>query len=432
MKCEVREKDEISNMLDAKVFCNVRRYTKDGSFSDVKYKKDDNLIIKGDNLAVLSSILRRFEKKIKCIYIDPPYNTGSDSFNYHDSFKHPTWLTFMKNRLVLAKRLLRDDGVIFVQCDDNEQAYLKVLMDEIMGRESFVANLIWQKKKGGAQDSKYFAKEHEYILCYKKEGWHIYDEREEYQKKDFSHVINGRKGKLLKLEKWGAGSLRTDAPTLYYPIKDPNGCDFYPLAPNGEEGRWRKKPEGLDDAHIFWKLNSKKRFTPYEVIYFDEVDFKIVKTRTILTDYGTTRDGTKEIQNLFNKKVFSTTKPEKLLHKILSVSTREGDIVLDFFMGSATTCAVAHKMGRQYIGIEKMDYIKTISVSRLIKVLEGEGGGISKAVNWGGGGTFIYCELKEDRQDLGDYINYSDIDDERVSLSECDREFNISFYDVGG
>lgn len=361
-------------------------------------KAGANLLIKGNNLLALHSLKKKFANKVKLIYIDPPYNTGNDSFNYNDNFNHSTWLTFMKNRLEIAREFLRDDGVIFIQCDDNEQAYLKVLCDEIFGRENFVATICWRKKTGGGQDSIYFAKEHEYILCYQKQKWQIIDSTQEQNEKDFSKIINGKKAKILKLEKWGNHSLRTDRPTLYYAIKDPNGNDFYPVAPNGADGCWRKKPENLDNEHIFWQEDSKGRLTPYEVIYFDEVKHidKILKTRTMWLENGNTTQATNEIKALFengNTTLFATPKPEALIKRIIEISTQEGDLIMDFFAGSGTTLAVAHKMNRCWIGIEQMDYIESITKERLKKVVSGEQGGISKAVDWQGGGSFIYAEL---------------------------------------
>ncbi|WP_270984174.1 site-specific DNA-methyltransferase [Campylobacter upsaliensis] len=405
-----------------------------------------NLLIKGNNLLALHSLKKKFANKVKLIYIDPPYNTGNDSFNYNDNFNHSTWLTFMKNRLEIAREFLRDDGVIFIQCDDNEQAYLKVLCDEIFGRDNFVATICWRKKTGGGQDSIYFAKEHEYILCYQKQKWQIIDSTQEQNEKDFSKIINGKKAKILKLEKWGNHSLRTDRPTLYYAIKDPNGNDFYPVAPNGADGCWRKKPENLDKEHIFWQEDSKGRLTPYEVIYFDEVKHidKILKTRTMWLENGNTTQATNEIKALFendNTTLFATPKPEALIKRIIEISTQENDLVMDFFAGSGTTLAVAMKMKRQFIGIEQMDYIESITKERLKKVVSGEQGGISKAVDWQGGGSFIYAELmplnvayKERIKNINDEKEleklYNDLEskaflDYRIDLAEIlkDKEF---------
>ncbi|HEP3232348.1 TPA: site-specific DNA-methyltransferase [Campylobacter upsaliensis] len=392
---EILAKDEIDVLFARKALQNFEFIGQ----GDLKENLNNaNLLIKGNNLLALHSLKKKFANKVKLIYIDPPYNTGNDSFNYNDNFNHSTWLTFMKNRLEIAKEFLRDDGVIFIQCDDNEQAYLKVLCDEIFGRENFVATICWRKKTGGGQDSIYFAKEHEYILCYQKQKWQIIDSTQEQNEKDFSKIINGKKAKILKLEKWGNHSLRTDRPTLYYAIKDPNGNDFYPVAPNGADGCWRKKPENLDKEHIFWQEDSKGRLTPYEVIYFDEVKHidKILKTRTMWLENGNTTQATNEIKALFengNTTLFATPKPEALIKRIIEISTQENDLVMDFFAGSGTTLAVAMKMKRQFIGIEQMDYIESITKERLKKVVAGEQGGISKAVDWQGDGSFIYAEL---------------------------------------
>ena len=278
----------------------------------------------------------------------------------------------MKNRLEVARELLRDDGVIFVQCDDNEQAYLKVLMDEVFGRENFVSNIVWRKKTGGGQTSSYFATEHEYILSFRKNKiFSLNYEEKEILEKDYPLTINNRKAKLLKLEMWGTSPYKEDRPSLFYSIKDPKGNDFYPKAPDGRDGRWRKKPEKLKKEYIFWK-ESNHKLTPYEVIYYDE-DLTLNKTiqpRTIWYDLVENTQATKDIINLFGSRdAFSYSKPEKLLQRIIEMSTEKGDIVLDYHLGSGTTAAVAHKMGRQYIGIEQMDYVETIAVERLKKVI---------------------------------------------------------------
>ena len=369
----------------------IRKTLRPCKDESINWDKTENLYIEGDNLEVLKLLQESYLGKVKMIYIDPPYNTGND-FIYKDKFKmssdeysdksgetdeegnrmlkntdsdgrfHSDWCSMIYPRLMLARNLLSDDGVIFISIDDNEQANLKKICDEVFGAGNFVANLIWQKKKGGSQDSQDFAKEHEYILCYKKSEWQILDEVEEYGENDFSKIINGKKAKILKLEKWGNHSLRTDRPTLYYAIKDPKGNDFYPVAPNGADGCWRKKPENLDEKHIFWQENSKGRLTPYEVIYFDEVDFKTIKTRTIFTEYGTTTNATKEILALFeNKKLFDTPKPTNLIKKILQVSTNsrnldhkfEPDIILDFFSGSATTADAVMQLNSEDGGNRK-------------------------------------------------------------------------------
>ena len=339
----------------------------------------ENILIHGDNLLALKSLEQDFAGKIKCVYIDPPYNTGAAFEHYDDNLEHSIWLNFMAARLK-------------IQIDDNEHAYLKILCDEIFGRNNFVANIIWRKKTGGGQDSEYFAVEHENILVYKKNNWAIVDEFAPKNLSEFTYEINNKPAKLLKLEKWGTSSHKEDRPSLYYPIKDPDGNDFYPLAPDGQDGRWRKKPETLDDEHIYW-LKRQNRWTPYEVIYFEEANDKKIKTRSIWLDYGNNTEATNELKELFGNKNFDTPKPEKLLKKILEVATSLGDIVLDSFLGSGTTAAVAHKMGRRWIGIELEKTCFTHCIPRLKKVIDGEQGGISKNVNWQGGGGFKFYEL---------------------------------------
>ena len=310
-----------------------------------------NMLIHGDNLLALKALEQKYTGKVKCVYIDPPYNTGSAFEHYDDNFEHSTWLNLMRPRLELLRRLLAEDGVIFVQIDDNEMAYLKVLMDEIFGRNKFVANIIWRKKAGGGQDAEYFAVEHEYILVYKKNSWKIQDEISFPDEADFNKNINGRRANLTKLEKWGTSPYKEDRPSLYYSIKDPDGNDFFPKAPDGRDGRWRKKPETLDTEHIQWQKRNG-RWIPYEIAYFDEAGDKKLKTRTIWTDYGNNTEAAKEIKSLFFAKAFDTPKPERLLERVLTLATNPGDLVLDSFLGSGTTAAVAHKMGRHYIGIE--------------------------------------------------------------------------------
>ncbi|MGE3063450.1 MAG: site-specific DNA-methyltransferase [bacterium] len=359
-------------------------------------KESQNLLIKGDNLEVLKHLVNAYYEKIKMIYIDPPYNTGTDGFVYQDDRKftveefqqlsglneekakrildftrsksnsHSAWLTFMYPRLYIAKQLLKDDGAIFISIDDNEVAQLRLLMDDIFGEENFLQQIIWQKKKGGSQDSQDLAKEHEYILIYTKNNWKIIDETKDFEEEEFSKNINSRAAKLVKLEKWGNHSLRTDRPTLYYAILDPKGKEFYPVAPNGKEGCWRKKPECLDKEHLYWQKDRKNRLTPYEVIYFDEIEEerKIIKIRTIFTEYGTTTDAVKEILSLFDgNKVFDTPKPVKLLKKLMSFSVESNGFILDYFSGSGTTGDAVMQLNaedggqRQYILVQLPELI---------------------------------------------------------------------------
>ena len=446
---EILAQDEIDNLFSPKAFCKAKRFERNSNEAvepaetshlkrnaEINRKRGlsddtitDNLIIKGNNLLALHSLKKGFAGKIKLIYIDPPYNTGNDGFAYNDNFNHSSWLTFMKNRLEVARKLLKEDGVIFVQCDDNEQAYLKILMDDVFGRENFVSNIIWRKKSGGGQDSIFFAVEHENILVYRKKEWQLEEETKEVVESDFKKIINGKKANLMKLEKWGTSPYREDRPSLYYSIKAPDGNDFFPVAPDGRDGRWRKKPENLDKNHIHWEKKDGK-WKPYEILYFDEAEEKTVKDRSIWLDFGNNTESANEMKALFNGKVFNNPKPENLIKHILQISTSPSDIVLDYHLGSGTTAAVAHKMNRQYIGVEQMDYIESVAVERLKKVICGEQGGISKSVGWQGGGSFVCMELAKKNERAAKLISSCKNLDELVKIFDTLSKKYFLHYNV--
>lgn len=401
---ETLAQDEITELLDPKVFTNAKLFDKDGekSFDQLNRNEKgtitDNLIIKGNNLLALHSLKKEFTGKVKLIYIDPPYNTGNDGFKYNDTFNHSTWLTFMKNRLNVAKDLLSDDGVIFVQCDDNEQAYLKILMDEIFGRDNFISNIVW-KGRGGRQDSKFIAQIHETIVSFSKNISRL--ELFKVTIEDNSkYSLQDEKGKykVQLIRKWGSNSRRIDRPNLYYGINFRDEIIF-PILPDGTDGCWRwsevKLKKAIENNEVIF-VEKEGRKELYEKIYERDGTKQVVFNSWIEESFS--GQGAKTLQNLFNKKVFEYPKPEQLIEKIIEISTLENDIVLDYNLGSGTTATTAHKMNRQYIGIEQMDYIETVAVERLKKVIDGEQGGISKSVNWQGGGSFIYLELKKYNQ----------------------------------
>ncbi len=391
---------EINRLLDDKVLSNFKRYDKDGEHEVKELKDRDNLIIKGNNLLALHSLKKRFAGKVKLIYIDPPYNTGNDSFNYNDSFNHSTWLIFMKNRLEVARELLSDDGLIFVQCDDNEQAYLKVLMDEVFSRNNFISNIVW-KGRGGRQDSKYIAQIHETIIFYAKNKERaILNKAFIEDTSNYAYEDSRGNYKTQLIRKWGSNSRREDRPNLFYEVEF-EGNKVLPILPNGDDGCWRWSKNRLEEAiknDMVVSLEKDGRTELYEKIYKGDGKKQTVFTSWI--DESFSGQGTKVLEEIFKEKVFDYPKPEQLVKKFIDLTTDDGDIVLDYHLGSGTTAAVAHKMNRQYIGIEQMDYIETVSVKRLEKVIEGEQGGISKSVDWQGGGSFVYCELKNDAQDF--------------------------------
>ena len=392
---EVIAKEEIDVLLDKKIFVNAKRYNSEGE-EEIEKFHDDNLIIKGNNLLALHTIKGKYTEKVKLVYIDPPYNTGKDGFQYNDRFNRSSWLVFMKNRLEIAKQLLSNEGVIFVQITDKEGAYLKVLMDNVFGEENFVAQINW-KKRGGAPNDKVIGATHEYILLYSKnnEMVKIYQKkRSEEQLSRYKNPDNHPKGR------WAADNLMANVKggrfvqSLYYPILNPStGEEFYPSS----NGNWRynkeKMSQLLKNDEIYFSADGKGR--PKLKRFLNDLKGGVPYS-TIWDDLPMGNSGTSEILNLFGSvNEFDTPKPEGLLKQIVALATVENDIVLDFFMGSATTLAVAMKMNRKFIGIEQMDYINTISIPRLQKVIESEQGGISKEVNWKGGGSFVYAELME-------------------------------------
>jgi adenine-specific DNA-methyltransferase len=395
---EILAQDEITQLLEPKVLTNAKRIDKDGEKPLDQFKRNengtitDNLIIKGNNLLALHTLKEEFAGKVKLIYIDPPYNTGNDGFNYNDSFNHSSWLTFMKNRLMIAKELLRDDGVIFITCDDNEEAYLKVLLDEIFGRDNFVANFIWKHRKSSQNDID-VSLSHNYNFCYAKnrEIFRLIPLEANVEK--FSNPDNDPRGAWVA-DPFDAPNIREN---LTYEITNPNTGEVY-LPPKGRCWRFSKEKfeEALKDNRIIYGKKGTSR--PQYKRFLFEAESKGENPFTVWDDIDTATNATKELMKLFDEKIFSTPKPETLLERILKISTHKNDIVLDFFLGSGTTASTAHKMNRQYIGIEQMDYVETVAVERLKKVIEGEQGGISKSVDWQGGGDFVYLELKKYNQ----------------------------------
>jgi len=353
----------------------------------VDFDTTENIYIEGDNLEVLKLLQESYLGKIKMIYIDPPYNTGKD-FVYKDNFAksseeelfesgqkdeynqrlvvnpetsgryHSDWLSMMYPRLKLARNLLTDDGVIFISIDDNEVHNLRKICDEIFGEGNFVGQYVWRKKYGGGQAVDYFVIEHEYITVYRKTErlqWVdeiINDDASSYNKKD----QNGNY-KLVKLEKWGNTARREDRPTMYFSLIDPENNRYYPIAPDGGEGRWRvgkEKMENLINNNlIFWERKGEK-FIPYEKIYFDPLKVKSIKDRSILYYIAQTGDGTNELTNIYNKKdLFENPKSVKLINKIIGENLLEHDIILDFFSGSATTAHAVMQLNSEDGGKRK-------------------------------------------------------------------------------
>ena len=305
----------------------------------------NHILIEGDNLEALATLAYTHEGKIDIIYIDPPYNTGNNDFIYNDSYvdkedsyRHSKWLSFMSRRLRIAKKLLSDYGVIFISIDDNEQADLKILCDSIFMPSNFCGQFIWRKKSGGGQTDRYFVTEHEYILVYQATNKFCWKDLQiEKSRKNYKYQDEKGSYNLIKLEKWGSSAHKEDRPSMYFPIKNPDGEDFYPVAPDGKAGRWRvgvKKMQTLiKDNLIEWKNG-----IPYEKDYYSETEVKTKtqKSRSILYNVGETGDGSNLLTNIFREKdVFQNPKPLSLIKELISHNS--ANYILDFFSGSGTT-----------------------------------------------------------------------------------------------
>ncbi|GAA8561432.1 site-specific DNA-methyltransferase [Helicobacter pylori] len=447
---EILHKKEIDTLLCKKALCRFEMHG-EGDLENALKDKNTNYLIKGNNLIALHSLKKKFAKQVKCIYIDPPYNTGNDSFNYNDNFNHSSWLVFMKNRLEIAREFLSDDGVIFVQCDDNEQAYLKVLMDEIFLRENFVASLhvelsTTQGMKVASAKKGNIVKNAEYILIYSKNMENFSFIRSLYVAKEwdehYSIYIDPKTKKretLLNFLKNGYENITKDKIIALYN----DDKDFRDFIHKNADNIYRDNNAEINfnfTQEQESSLNSGKIVEYNQYLIFKNSNGIIRQLLKLSDAIGETDDfdakiGLRKIRGdwwgCFYKDMMNINKeanlvwkagkkPERLIRDILEISTQENDLVLDFFAGSGTTCAVAHKMKRRYIGIEQMDYIETITKERLKKVIEGEQGGISKKCDFKGGGSFVYAELKEVNLEIKKQILNA------KSAVECLKIFNAS------
>jgi len=418
--------DEIDVLTAPKVLTNWKRYDKDGETIPTKISKADNLIIKGNNLLALHTLKEKFRGQVKLIYIDPPFNTGNDSFGYNDSFNHSTWLTFMKNRLEVAKELLKNDGFIFIHCDYNEDAYLKILMDEIFGKNLYISTITVKSNSISGNKTQHkdktILKNKDSIIVFKK-NIQIkinpqYSEKNDWDTHYNSILINDLEGnfqiKNLKDELINEGIIDKKY-TIH--SNSLNESKFYEFIFNNRNKIFRgvnSIPKELEilslnniDKVVYIENGEDKMFAynGNRLSFLSKV-FKIIdgkeKMAQLLGDLWVDID----FQNTQNEgggvSFTNGKKPEALIRRIIDMATAEGDIVLDYHLGSGTTAAVANKMRRKYIGIEQMDYIENVSLKRLRKVIDGEQGGISKSVNWKGGGSFIYAELMQSNEQ---YIN---------------------------
>ena len=364
-------------------------------------KNSENMLIYGDNLLALKALEQDYAGKIKCIFIDPPYNTGNAFEHYDDGLEHSIWLSLMKPRLQLLHRLLTDDGSLWISIDDDESHYLKVLCDEIFGRNNYVSSCLWQKIHSIKNDARLLSVNHDYLLVYAKNIEQISFnllERTDAMNKRYSNPDNDPRGV------WQSGDLvaNEERKDGYYDVKGPTGKIFN--VPKGKHWVYSKENMGrmIADNRIWF--GKKGDAFPRKKRFLSEVQQgRKADTWWMSSEVGHNQEAKREVKQFNEKSIFSTPKPEKLIQRIFTLGSNKNDLVLDSFLGSGTTAAVAHKMGRKWIGIELGDHCHTHCIPRMQKVIDGtDQGGISKAENWKGGGGFKYYYLapsllKEDK-----------------------------------
>ncbi len=473
---------EINRLLDDKVLTNFKRFDKDGEHKVEEINNTDNLIIKGNNLIALHSLKKRFAGRIKLIYIDPPYNTGSDSFGYNDSFNHSTWLTFMKNRLEVARELLSDDGILWVQTDDGEVNYLGVLLDGIFGRDNFI-NLVTVKTKiggvSGSSEGKSLKDATEFIQVYAKNKESIslkpifaMTPVWEYIQTEYIEAGKSWKYTSVLLDLGEKVLIKTDDENgrAYYHYPNVKTCSVKQYAnDNGltEEEVYNSIPEkifqstnaqssvrttlireteNIESGFVSVSYIPSKGKNQGELIeiFYTNTKRMVMFLSDMLTEDSegnllykeklTTLWDSIQYNNLSKEGLIdfpNGKKPEKLLQNIIEMSTEENDIVLDFFGGSGSTAATSHKLKRQYISIEQMDGQIEKTIERLINVTSGKDEkGISKDVNWTGGGSFVYAELKNDAQDFKDAILDMTTTKELLELFEIAKKSSFLAYRI--
>ncbi|MBB57199.1 MAG: site-specific DNA-methyltransferase [Rhodospirillaceae bacterium] len=353
-----------------------------------------NMLIQGDNLEALKALLPYYAGQVKCIYIDPPYNTRSAFEHYDDNLEHSNWLAMMWPRLELLRDLLSEDGSIWVNIEDREGHYLKVLLDEIFGRRNFLQGIVWNRKASPANDAKYFSNDHDYIHVFAKNMDAVSLnklEREERHNKHYTNPDNDSRGPWNSITFTGNKN-RKERPNLYYSVTNPNTREeIFPP----ENLTWRygkdKAQELLRGGYFYWGKTGTSKSPRIKQFLKDA---KPVIPRSVWghDEAGHTQMAMLE-QRAFGGQPFGTPKPERLIERILHIATKPGELVLDSFLGSGTTAAVALKMGRRCIGIEMGDHAVTHCAPRLQKVTDGEQGGISKAQDWQGGAGFRFYRL---------------------------------------
>lgn len=437
--------DEVDRLLCPKVFTNAKRFTSDGVSNINDFSENDNLIIKGNNLLVISSLMKLYSGRVSCVYIDPPYyfrkNKPTDAFKYNSNFKLSSWLLFIKNRLTVAKELLKNNGVILCHIGEDGAHYLKILMAEIFGEENFVETFIWKNTDNPDSLSKKSRSSVEYIICFEKKQ----DSSKEYigkQSENGDAPLLNSSNTIHELT-FPKGSIRFNINDGFYDCSKPDKVEiltpFYVIDGTNDrevilKGKFKWGQPMLDKEvakGTYFIVKSNKfsvRFQRSESTHMAPEKFIEENYLSKAIGVGTNEDASSHLKKMNID--FSYSKPESVVAFFLKAVTKENDLVLDFFLGSGTTAAVAHKMGRKYIGVDQMDYIEDVAVERLKKVINGEKGGISQMVNWQGGGSFIYCELAKLNQNFVDVIEKATTDDELSKLYANILETDFISYKV--
>ncbi len=393
----------------------------------------DNKLIFGDNLLALKALEHEYAGRVKCVFIDPPYNTGSAFVHYEDGIEHSLWLSLIRDRLEIIKRLMSDDGSLWITIDDNEAHYLKVLCDEIFGRRNFVANAIWEKADSPRMDVRLFSVRHDHLLVYSKNVNNLKLKRlanDETRVKHYNKIdADGRRYYLKPLRAMGGkGDSRANSPSLYFELTAPDGSKILPIRQDGEDGAWRWSRKKIEEesSRIEW-IKTKSGWSVNYRIYLDSSEGRPLETIWFNHEVGSNRTSKTEIKNLqLHSTLFDTPKPESLLARVIDVSTDRGDIVLDSFAGSGTTGAVAHKMGRRWILVELGEHCHTHVIPRLKKVIDGEdSGGVTEAVEWKGGGGFRYYKLAPsllEKDKWGNWVINREYDANMLAAAVCKHE----------
>jgi len=420
--------DEINRLTEPKAFTGFLRYDSKGEHEVTEILPDDNLIIKGNNLLALYSLRKRFRNSVKLIYIDPPYNTKGDAntFSYNNTFNHSSWLTFMENRLIVSRELLRNDGVIAIAIDDEEQAYLKVLADDVFGRENFIGNLVIQIKPSGRTNDAYFATCHEYVLFYAKNKDNVdinFMPLTEEQKKQYKEGLGDEIYKWRDFLRTGGYSTPEERPNSYYPIyynpeteeislsANEGSIEIWPIDSEGKKRVWRKTPSSFQEHLNVGEIKVVNNKGIYKVRIIDRVKSGI-RPKTIWTDkkYDAATYGTKLLKKLFDgDKVFSFPKSLYAVKDVISLFTDsdENDLVLDFFGGSGTTAHAVSELNhedggnRKFILCEQMDYVESVTAKR-VQMINKEFD--EDSTLWGGNNSFLYMELAQANQKLVEEI----------------------------